>query len=163
MFSRTDSRENRPRPSGTTAIPCRRTRVCVLSSSACLPLTSIEPAVRIRPRIARMVVVLPAPFAPTRARQRPWPSVRVTSKRACVFPYQARSPWSSSTVADSEIGFLDAVVLQDQVWRAGCDQRPRVHRDGEATELSDDIDVVLDDDHRERLTRVQLPERPADQ
>jgi len=104
MFSNTLRRFKRPRPSCTTAIPCRRTRLAVGSRSAEAPSMAILPEVRMRPKMARIVVVLPAPLVPTRARHSPRDSARSTPKRACVLPYQAQRSRTSSMMALPEIG-----------------------------------------------------------
>ena len=63
-----------PRPSGTWAIPARATASGELRAML-LPAKAIRPPRRTVPEIARRVVVLPAPFAPSTATASPSPTL----------------------------------------------------------------------------------------
>ena len=68
----------------------------VLSSS--LPSSRITPSTwRCRPMTERSSVVLPAPLRPTRVTTSPGLTASETSVRTRASPYQAETPWTSST------------------------------------------------------------------
>src|SRR4051812_5963524 len=161
-FSRTVSRENNPRPSGTTAIAWRRTRTCVSTRSSESPSHRIFPRVCINPRIDLIVVVLPAPFAPTRARHCPSSSTKLTSNSACVLPYQACTPPSSSIVLDPEIRFAYRARGEHLIGGPRRDQPSGIHRDGVSAQPSNEVDIVLDHDHHEGPTCVEGAQPLAD-
>ena len=85
MFSQTVSSEKRPRPSGTWATP-RRATDSGRRRAIERPPKTISPAVRTIPEIARSVVVLPAPFAPSSATTSPSSTESETSWSARIGP-----------------------------------------------------------------------------
>src|SRR3712207_3267202 len=81
------------------------------------PWNSIDPAVeRTRPEMARSVVDLPAPFAPSTATTPPSDTSMVMSRRAMTGPYCARTSLRRS------IGHLLAEIRLDH-FRIGADLR----------------------------------------
>ena len=83
-FSVTVSSTKVPRPSGTCAMPAR-------AAASGPPLSASRRARSSRsgvtvPEIARSVVVLPAPFAPSTATTSPSPTVSETPRSACTGP-----------------------------------------------------------------------------
>src|SRR5687768_11772338 len=88
-FSCTVMPGNTPRPSGDCEIP-RITRRSARSLVMSSPLNRIRPAATgRRPEIARMTVVLPAPFAPISATTSPSLTLRLTPCRAWIRPYSS--------------------------------------------------------------------------
>jgi len=75
-------RENTPRPSGDIEMP-RATSLCAGRPLMSLPSNVMRPLFGAsRPVIARSVVDLPAPFAPSRVTTSPLRTVRDTSRSA---------------------------------------------------------------------------------
>src|SRR5271157_5755021 len=87
---------NVPRPSGTCAMP-RRTMVSVATPSMRAPANCSEPSVRIMPQMARNVVVLPAPLAPSSAVTPPSSTTKSRPCKTLVSPYHACRPDASSS------------------------------------------------------------------
>src|SRR6478609_7339883 len=114
-FSSTLSSAKVPRPWGTWAMPSRT----IASAGALvmsLPSNTIEPERSIIPETARMVVVLPAPLAPSTTTTSPPPTVRSISWSTLTAPYPARTPLSSSrevirSLAGAEVGLDHLGVL----------------------------------------------------
>src|SRR6187399_2360203 len=94
-FSSTLRSAKVPRPWGTWAMP-RRTIASAGALVMSLPSNTIEPERSIIPETARMVVVLPAPLAPSTTTTSPPPTVRSISWSTLTAPYPARTALSSS-------------------------------------------------------------------
>src|SRR5277367_3921851 len=121
---------NVPRPSGTCAMP-RRTMVSVASPSMRAPANWMEPSVRIMPQMARRVVVLPAPLAPSSAVTPPSSTTKSRPCKTLVSPYQAcRATASSSAgiVGVTEVGADDFRLIADRVGRAVGDLHAEFQR-----------------------------------
>src|SRR3954451_19170524 len=89
---------NTPRPSGDCDTP-RTTRRSARNLVMSCPSNRIEPwATGRSPEIARIVVDLPAPFAPIRATISPSPTVRLMPCRAWMRPYSSVTLSSSSSI-----------------------------------------------------------------
>src|SRR6185503_2887254 len=106
-------------PSGTTAMP-RRTIASGGSPSMRSPLKRMAPPLRarsgMRPRMARMTVVLPAPFGPMRLTISPRATLRLTPRSTCSGPYPASTSSSSSigsAMRVSEIGLHHRGIPHD--------------------------------------------------
>ena len=74
-----------PRPCGTWAMPSR-TMFSVERSVSGVPSNSIEPVERTMLQIARSVVVLPAPLAPSSVVRLPSLSAKLRPCSACTWP-----------------------------------------------------------------------------
>src|ERR1700722_7661612 len=96
MFSSTVSSMKVPRPSGTCATP-RRTMSSVAMPLIDSPPRIISPCVRNMPQIARNVVVLPAPLAPSSAVTPPSSTMKSMPCSTRVSPYAACRPLASSS------------------------------------------------------------------
>src|SRR3954466_1185254 len=98
------------------------------------PSKMTRPRWRTRPTVARRSEVLPAPFAPMRAIQRPAPTARLTRAAASAWP-ERTSMASSASMALSrrrfaEIGAHDLRVSTHLVRRAGRDHGACVEHHG---------------------------------
>src|ERR671916_1793852 len=118
-----------------------------------LPRKRMTPSRRRRmPMIARRVVVLPAPLRPSSVTVSPSRMSRSTPCRTWLSPYQAFSPRTSRRGAllmlGSHIGFPHARILADFfVGAVGQDLAAGQNGDAVA-EVGDDVQVVLDHQHR---------------
>src|SRR6187200_1929860 len=117
-FSSTLSSAKVPRPWGTWAMP-RRTIASAGALVMSLPSNTIEPERSIIPETARIVVVLPAPLAPSTTTTSPPPTVRSISWSTLTAPYPARTPLSSrSAVTIAPLRRAPASV--SEIERAGA-------------------------------------------
>src|ERR1700722_17931720 len=117
MFSSTVSSMNVPRPSGTCATP-RRTMSSVDMPSIASPPRIRSPWVRTMPQIARNVVVLPAPLAPSSAVTPPSSTAKSMPCRTFVSPYAACRPLASSS-AGMSVFLLGVAEIGADYFRLG--------------------------------------------
>src|SRR5258707_6119927 len=149
-----------PRPSGTWAIPVRATGSGDHDALAC-PANSISPPLRTRPEIARRVVVLPAPFAPSSATISPSSTFSDSPCSATIGPYRAVTFRSSSRGIElpPEIR-LDHVRVRAHLGRrAFRELAPEVEDVHTVGDRHHEVHVVLDEEHGER----ELVAQTADQ
>src|SRR5580704_16181744 len=160
-LSRTDRLGNTPRPSGIRQTPARA------RSRGAAPVTSRPPS-RSRPdrtgwtpAATRSVVVLPAPFGPSRATTWPAATLRSTPCRTEIPSYPARTSRSSSTVfidapparysCVPQVGRLYGRVVADHGGRAGRDDLAQVEHVYLVAHVHDQPHVVLDEQDRRAL------------
>src|ERR1700722_16859389 len=114
MFSSTESSMKVPRPSGTCATP-RRTTSSVAMPAMDWPPRISSPWVRTIPQMARSVVVLPAPLAPSNAVTPPSSTAKLMPCRTFVSPYPACRPLASSSAGMSLVLLRVAEVGADHL------------------------------------------------
>src|SRR5260221_14331931 len=109
----------------------RRTRFGVDRDSISTPSSRTEPEVaRFNPAIRRIVVDLPAAFAPIRATTSPAATLRSTARSTWFLPYCADMAASSSMMASPQIGLHNAGIGEHIVRAAGGDLAALLERDG---------------------------------
>src|ERR1700751_3700389 len=155
------------RPSGTWAMPSSGMRYggSVLRSvpaKVTLPVDSFT-----RPEIARSVVLLPAPLAPSRPTASPALMLMETWEIAGTEPYAALMPLSSSMGASArwrmymgpEIGADDLRIFHDLLGRAFRDLLAMVEHDDMPRHRHDRAHQVFDDDDGEPPLRQLADQR----
>src|SRR5215208_1486295 len=160
-FSSTDSSAKMPRPSGTCAMPARATASGPRRDTL-RPSKTTSPFVRTMPEIARSVVVLPAPLAPSSATISPSFTSSETPCSALTGPYRA------STLRSSSSGiFLAEVGLDDGGVRAhlgGCplgDLAAEIEDVHAVGDRHHEVHVVLDEQDGERVLLAEaLDQQP---
>src|SRR5690349_12160956 len=163
-FSSTDSCANVPRPSGTWAMPARATASGCRGSRS--PAKTMSPLVRTVAEMARSVVVLPAPFAPSTATISPSPTERSIPCSACNGPYRAATPRSSSR---GMLGPLAAQIRLDHRrvalnlrGRALGDLAPEVEDVHAVGDAHHEVHVVLDQQDRQLERRADPPDQAGE-
>src|SRR5512139_210650 len=131
-------------------------------SSTGLPSSSTRPRLGLSmPETARIVVVLPAPFAPIRATTEPAFTSRETPTSTSLVPYPACRLSTVSTdssfpstglgrrggacrlVGHAQIGFDDLGVALDLLGRSGRDDPAAIQHCHHAAQLADHVHVML--------------------
>src|SRR5690349_4404800 len=137
-----------PRPSGDCEMP-RITRRSARSLVMSSPLKRMRPAATgRRPEIARMTVVLPAPFAPMSATTSPSPTVRLTPCRAWMRPYSSVILSSSSSIdRHPQVGGVHLRIGGDLGRRAVGDLATELQHHDPVGDAHDQPHVVLDEQH----------------
>src|SRR5580658_8174239 len=114
------------------------------------------------PEIARSVVLLPAPFAPSRPTASPSPTVISSSRIALTEPYAALTPERTSIGsgmrAGSEICANDILVRDDFLWKPFGDLLTVIENDDPVCDRHDCAHHVLDDHDRQAALR-KLPDQ----
>src|SRR5262245_24570029 len=158
-FSSTLMPGKMPRPSGAWQIPSatrRSARILVMSR----PSNRTAPAaIGRRPETARMVVVLPAPFAPTSATFSPSLTSRLMPCSAWMRPYSIVMLSISSSIGRyPQIRVDDPRVLPHLGGQALRDLLAELENDDPVADAHDQTHVVLDQQNRD----AGVPD-PADQ
>src|SRR3954447_14212370 len=148
-FSRTVMPGKMPRPSGDWETP-RTTRRSARSRVMSFPSNRIVPrATGRRPEIARMVVVLPAPFAPISATISPSPTVRLMPCNAWIRPYSRVTFSSSSSIGrHSQVRRDDRRVVPHLVRCALGDLPTELQHDDAVGHPHHQAHVVFDEQDR---------------
>src|ERR1700754_1835663 len=138
-----------PRPSGdweTPRITRRSARIFVMS----VPSKTILPwATGRRPEMARIVVDLPAPFAPINATISPSPTVRLMPCKASIRPYASVMLSSSSSIGGNpQIRGDDLRVVPHLGRRPFGDLLAELEHHDPVGDAHDQAHVVLDQQHR---------------
>src|ERR1700747_1246289 len=145
------------RPSGTWAMPSSGI-LCGGSEPTSMPSKLIDPDdSATSPEIARSVVLLPAPLAPSRPTASPALMLMETWEIAGTEPYAALMPLSSSMGASArwrmyigpEIGADDLRIFHDLLGRAFRDLLAMVEHDDMPRHRHDRAHHVFDDDDGE--------------
>src|SRR6185312_17371144 len=153
--------KNRPRPSGTWAIPSRARALGELRARSSPP-NRTRPAIgRTRPETTRSVVVLPAPFAPSSATTSPAPTVSSTSRITAASSYPAVSVSTASTASatgllaggeprggTAEVGTDHPRVVANDVGGAAGDHLAELQHDHLVADPEHEPHVVVDQQHR---------------
>src|ERR1035437_451920 len=143
-------------------MPKSLTRRNVRCAETSFPSITMLPLLLPRPRMARIIVVLPAPFAPTRATTAPAGTTNSTSNRVCVLPYHAHKrltrssgPPSLSTSfsrsrigLDAEKGCAHSRVSQDITSRPVGNHHPKVQCKHRISNSCHKLYVVLNQENR---------------
>src|SRR5438309_3052672 len=103
------------------------------------------------PMMLSIVVVLPAPFRPTRQTASLLPTLSETRRRICAGPRQVSMPWTSSMGGPEQVR-RHRLVPTDLVGRAARQDAALVHGHDPIRVLEDHVHVVLDD-HRGDVVR----------
>src|SRR5689334_4988786 len=138
-----------PRPSGAWQIP-RTTRRSARSREMSSPSKVIVPVDSGRmPEMTRIVVVLPAPFAPMRVTISPSSTVSEISESASMRPYCVETPVSSSSaiVGNPQVGRDHGGVVADLGRLAVGDLLPELQHHDAVGHPHDEPHVVLDEQH----------------
>src|SRR6185312_984982 len=158
-FSATVMRENNWRPSGTSAKP-RAALSWVVSRVTSSPSKVTRPRHGvIVPAMARNIVVLPAPLAPTMAVSSPRPALSDTPHNTCTSPYPVSSASTERSVSGmagaplqfggelgvAQIGFDDLRVLRDFGRHTLGQLLAEIEHDDAVRQAHDGLHQVLDD------------------
>src|SRR6202035_2891297 len=138
------------RPSGTSAMPARAARCAGQPDRSC-PSSRIRPADGLTsPMIALMVVLLPAPLAPSSAMIWPFSTVRFTPCSTSISPYAACRFSTTSFIAASadelvhaEIGAHHFGIPLRRRGRPGEDVVPLIDDGHAVAKPSDQFEIVL--------------------
>src|SRR5215831_10307770 len=146
------------RPSGTRTRPPRTrslTGQWVMSRPA---KAMVPPLGLVRPSTARSSDDLPAPLAPSTATTSPSARVMEIPRTACTRPYRTSSSCTASTVPlyrlgrrCAEINLLYQGVVANVLGAALGDLTAEIENDHVLAQRSDEMHVVLDDQHREPI------------
>src|SRR3989442_3339630 len=112
---------------------------------------TFPPRIGRSPMMLSMVVVLPAPFRPTRHTASLLPTLSETRRRICAGPRQVSMPWTSSMGGPEQVR-RHRLVATDLVGRAARQDAALVHGHDPIRVLEDHVHVVLDD-HRGDVVR----------
>src|SRR5215471_12774042 len=160
-FSQTVSWASVPRPSGTWAMPSRATSSGERWLMTCPSKRTLPPVLRTVPEMARRVVVLPAPLAPSRATIVPSSTFSDTPCSALTEPYDAWTSVSSSSAIglSPQVRVDDRLVLAHLARGALGDLLAEVQHHHPVGDAHDQVHVVLDHEQGEAELLVDPPDQ----
>src|SRR5206468_11384626 len=159
-FSRTVISGKMRRPSGQCAMPARRIACAGRPSMRASRNVMRPPRGRSKPEIVLAVVLLPAPFAPTRQTSSPAETRRETPRRTSTLPYATRTSSSASIdVAGAEVRANDLRVSLDLARRALGDLLPVIEHHDAIGHAHHHAHVVLDQQDAHALAADVLDQR----
>src|SRR5690606_18325343 len=142
-FFSTDICGNSLRPSGHCTMPAS-TIFEGLRPTRLSPLKRISPsATRFKPLMARKMVLLPAPLAPSSTTSSPWPTSRLTPSRARKLPYLTTT-LSSCSIVTPQVSLDHLRIALDLGRRALGDLLAVVEHDDLVRKAHDHVHLVLD-------------------
>src|SRR5690606_1424430 len=136
-----------PRPSGTCAKPSAARASTGIAASDLPPNRIVPDQVGRRPDTVRIVVVLPAPFMPSRDTTPRSSTASFTSHRICARLYPDCRPSTSSNMWCPQVGFENFRVPHDVRGIPADEILAEVQNRRRVAEASHQFDVVLDDEH----------------